>query len=382
MTVPGSAVPFPNPQGVDPRRIRMWDPTQPGRPEHGVGDLIVGMAPPAGTELRGFKQQGWTFDGPVWLPGFDIRPIGTLAADYSTPQAPVLGTDGPVGYLKFSAKARTHWDWDRGRDAFLMLDSSYVDYRDNSEGRPASFGDLFKVEAEGKARNNRPGRNNGQHVSVLFSRVRLINGPAYVPNTTNPLQNGHTDLIQCMGGVDNIEAGDCYLQVVGAQLFFLGREASLCGYNTDSLWKFTRVTLDHIPPWNPNVRPHALNSYPKLVQGFENAKGMEVTNLSAGQYLATRFTDCCIRGPYAKDDLASIRQYLGPHQPILGVDPDGMFRFAERAKGRHNKPLWSGTLRYYAPGETLPTLCPPKNVGPDHRVTNPEQALAAMLGTL
>ena len=36
----------------------------------------------------------------------------------------------------------------------------------------------------------------------------------------------------------------------------------------------------------------------------------------------------------------------------------------------------------FEPGETLPTLCPPANVGPAHRVTNPEEALAAMFGTL
>ena len=383
MTVPGSAVPFPNPQGVDPRRIRMWDVTRPGRPEHGVGDLIVAQAPPAGYDFQGFDVSGWEFDGPVWMPGFDIRPRGTLAADYSTKDAPVLGLPGAVAAMRFSARARTHWDWARGRNAFVYLSNAGLDYRDNPAGAPCSFGDLFKIKVEGCRQNARPGRNQGPSISVLWQSVRMINGPHYVSNTVDPNQNGHTDGVQCMGGIDDIQAGDCYLQAAGIQMFFLGREASLCGYNAETLWRLTRVTFDHIPAWNPNVRDHDFNRHPKLIQGFEGEpKGIERTDEGRGQYLSTLFTDCNIRGPYRRAEFKDIRKYLSPATTVKGLGPDGLFQFDAKVRGRAKAPMYAGTLKYFEPGETLPTLCPAKHVGPAHRVTSPEQALAAALGSL
>lgn len=383
MAIAGSAVPFPNPQGVDPKRIRMWDTTSDRRPDHEPGDLVVGIAPPVGSTLSKLPCVGWKFDGPVWLPGFDLRPEGDLPANYSTDQQPVLGLRGAVGAIRFSDRARAHWKWERGASAFVQLANSYVDWKENAAGRPCTFGDLLKVQFDGARPNDRPGRNRGPGVSVQMSRVRIIHGSGYVSDTVDPKQNGHSDGTQCMGGVDDLQAGDCYVQTVGGQFFFLGREASVCGYNSDTLWRLTRFTLDHTPPWNPALKPHVRNTHPRLVEGYEGEpKGLERTSWPRGLYLATQFTDCNIRGPWAKTDQKNIRQYLGPQAGVLGIGPDGLFRFDPRARGRHQRPMWAGTLRYFEPGETLPTLCPPANVGPAHRVTSPEEALAAMIGTL
>lgn len=385
MTVPGSAVPFPAPQGIDPKRIRMWDPTQPGRPDHEPGDLVVAIAPAQGAaEFPGFMGAGeWEFQGPVALLGFDLRPRGDLPADYSTDAAPVLGLRGAMIPFRFSDRAHAHWKWKRGDDAFLYLGNTVLDYKNNSDNRPCSFADLMKVKVNGARANSPKGKGRAPKISVLISRLRIENGPHYVSQTIDPGQNGHSDLLQCMGGIDHAEAGDCYLRGCGMQVFFLGREASICGYDSDAVWQLTRVTFDHRPAWNPWIKDHDFNQHPKFVQGYEgDPKGLERTSLGAGQYLSTEFTDCNIRGPYKRTDVANVRQYLSPATTVQGIGADGMFRFGTRAYGRAKRPMYSGTLRYFEADETLPTLCPPKDVGPRHRVTTPDEALAALLGTL
>jgi hypothetical protein len=376
MTIAGSALPFPNPRGVDPKRVRMWDPLKPGRPEHDAGDLVVGIAPPPGATLPGFMSAGgWTLDGPLWLPGFDLRPRGTLPANYSTADKPVLGLRGAICPFQYGPKCHSHWPHERGDNAFAYLSNTYLDYQNNDDGMPCSFADLFKVKVDGC----RPGI--GRRISILMSRCRMWYGPHYISLTIDPTQNGHADGVQCMGGVDDVRAGDSIFRVPGIQLFFLGREASLVGYDPKTVWEFTRVTMDHIPAWNPNVKVHDFNLHPKFVQGYEGAAGIHRTSLSLGRYLQTKFTDCNIRGPYSREQIPDIMQYLSP-APSGGLDENGYFRFSKNVHAPNKRPMYSGTLKYFQPGELLPTLCPPEHVGPQHRVTTVDEAMAAMLNTL
>jgi hypothetical protein len=363
----------------------MWDITKPGRPFHNPGDLIVPIAPGPGAEFPGFMSAGsFELEGPVAIMGFDLRPRGDLPADYSTSREPVLGLRGAMMPFRFSDKCHSHWKWARGNDAFVYLSNTTLDYKNNSDNKPASFADLMKIKVNGANANKPAGKGRPPKISILVSRVRIEQGPHYVSQTVDPGQNGHSDFLQCMGGIDHAAAGDCYLRACGMQVFFLGREATVCGYDSSTLWELTRVTMDHREAWNPYVKPHDFSRHPKFVQGFEGEKvGLERTNLGAGQYLSTRFTDCNIRGPYKKTDAANVKLYLSPSNTVQGVDPTtGLFRFGKRAYGRAKLPMYAGTLKYFEADETLPTLCPPAMCGPKHRVTSPEEALAAIINTL
>lgn len=376
MSTPGSAVVFPGLGAIDPKRIKMWDPTVPGRPAHDVGDIVCAIAPP---ELDTAQTGGWEFDGPLLLPGLNVRTRGRIAASYSTPERPVLGAAAVFG-LRFSAAACSHWIWRGRNDPFVFVMNAYFDFANNADRLPCSFADMFKVARTGCKRNAIPGKANGPKVHVFWERVRVWNGLHYIPDTVQPGLNGHSDGLQCMGGVEDVEVGNCYLQACGGQVFFLGREAELCGFNADSLWNFVNVTWDHRPPWNPYVQPHALMRNLKAVQGYEGEpSGFERTDVGAGLYQAMRFTNCNIRGPFAKTDQANVRQYLGPVGGVTGIAPDGSFQFLPARRGRNRSPMFQGSLRYYEASETLPTVCPPDTVGLKHAVTNAEDAYASLL---
>jgi hypothetical protein len=378
MTVPGSAVPFPSPQLVDRRRIRMWDPTVPGRPEHDVGDLVVGIAPEDGKELARLDTAGWAFDGPVWLPGFRLRPQGDIAADYSTPEAPVLGVVNAVVSIKFSPKARCHWDRGaKGHNPFVGLFSTDVDWKNNIARKPCSFGDLLKARVQGR---KGPHDDVGLNASVLISRLRVRHGAGCVSNSVDQ----QPDRLQYFGGVDDVQCGDSSIQIVGGQLLFVGSEPTVSGNTSDTQWRLSRVVLDHRLPWNPALRAHGRNTYPRLVDGHEGVpRGAESPDAPKGAYPLITFDDVVIRGPYARTDRKSVRQYVGSGGGVESIDPvTGLFRFKPRIQGRAAMPMCQGSLQYMEANDLAPIRCPPSHAGPAHRVTSPEQALAAMLGTL
>lgn len=357
---------FPNAAGVDPSKVKLWN-IGSAIPAHNVGDIILGVGPTGAITANAL---GGQFKGPLVLIGLTMRPTGTLAADYSTAAAPVLGTTALLR-PNFTADARSHWTWEGRNWPFLFLANVYVDYQTNA----CSFGDLIRVQQLGNQPNAADGSMQGPKAIVIQNKIYMNKGPHYVSSTVDPNENGHSDGIQSLGGIPIYRAADCFFSWCGGQLYFSGREASDCGWPRTTRWDLRNVAMDHTPFWNSNVRTHVLNTNAQFIKAYEEATGaFELYDYDTGKYMAVNFgTQCYVRGRFVLSDTANVRKYIGGPGGITGVDANGNWQFNGLVKGNHTYPAYAGQVGYLPPTASLPQTCNPDHTGAALRITSVDQ---------
>ena len=357
---------FPNGAGVDPSKVKLWS-IGSAIPAHDVGDIVLGVGPAEAITANTLAGQ---FKGPLVLVGLTLKPVGTLAADYSTATNPVLGTTALLR-PNFTADARSHWTWE-GRDwPFLFLANIYVDYQVNA----CSFGDFIRVQQIGHQTNAADGSLRGPKAIVIQNKIYMNKGPHYVSNTVNPAENGHSDGIQSLGGIPIYRAADSYFNWPGGQLYFSGREASDCGWPRTTRWDMRNVAMDHAAFWNNNVRSHVLNTNPQFIKAYEEqADSFELYDYDSGKYMAVYFgSQCYVRGRFALSDTVNIKKYIGGPGGITGVDSNGNWQFNSLVKGNHTYPAYSGPVRYLPSSAAIPPTCDPNHTGSALRITSVAQ---------
>lgn len=357
---------FPSINAIDTSRIVMWDITK-AVPKHNIGDLIVGTGP-AGAVLE--TPIAGLFQGPLALIGITLRPKGWLAADYSTPAKPVLGTTALI-LPKFSAKAVSHWTWNNGFSPvtwpFLFLSNVYIDYQTNL----CSFGDMLRIEQEGNQTNAANGDFRGPKAAVILNKIYMNKGPHYVSDTVDPKQNGHSDGIQSLGGVPLYKAADCYFDWPAGQLFYSGREAQDCGWARKTRWDLRNVSMKHSAAWNPNAQSTKLTVNPQFIKCTEEPGDgkFESYVYDEGKYMAVMFgSQCYVQGRFALSDKKNVMRYVQGSGGITGMNASGDWQFSTAVKGNHTFPAYSGSVRYLPPGATLPSTCNVNETGQALRI--------------
>ena len=357
---------FPNAAAVDASKVKLWN-IGSAVPAHNVGDIILGVGPANAITANNISGQ---FKGPLVLVGLTMRPAGTLAADYSTAAAPVLGTTALL-QPSFTADARSHWTWEGRNWPFLFVANIYIDYQTNA----CSFGDFIRIKQLGNQTNAADGSFQGPKAIVIQNKIYMNRGPHYVSNTVDPASNGHSDGIQSLGGIPIYRAADSYFNWPGGQLYFSGREASDCGWPRTTRWDLRNVAMDHAAFWNNNVQAHSLNTNAQFIKAYEDETGsFELYDYDTGKYMGVYFgSQCYVRGRFPLSDTPNVKKYIGGPGGITGVDGSGNWQFSTAIKGNHSYPAYAGSVRYLPPTATLPQTCDPNLTGSALRITSVAQ---------
>lgn len=368
-------LPFPRADAVTSANVYQW-PVGDAMPTHNVGD--IGVVIGNGAPISALNVGNYQVKGPLVITGFTFQP--QEAGIYASYDSTVRGR-AALSTVKFASDAKAHALWE-GRDwPFLWFTNNYIDPALND----CCFFDVMKVYQAGYQSNDPVTHAfRGPKAAVFWQRNYFQNGPSYVSVTAGSADNrdGHSDLVQLMGGVPIIRVADCHLKMTSGQGFYQGKEAELCGFPRSTRWEFYNTAFTHEVKWNSRVviptTGTGLQRIPKWIMGDEGAAGVEQFDYNLGQYVASYFgSQCYVQGLFTAAAAAEKKAYLQPTSDV-GLDASNNYTFGTVAKGDHSYPIYTGSLKYLAPTDTLPTVCDPAQTGFAVQFNNKAAFIAAV----